>query len=377
MAIATFDKSKPGDINFGIGQPAPDLMPVDLFGDFATSFFSNAMPEDFNYGAVDGDPRFLSALSKFLSTSYNTSVSPQSLFLTAGNSHGIDLVCERFTKPEDTILVEEASYFLAFPIFRDRQLNVISVPTDSDGVIIDRLEEAVKKYHPRAVYVIPDFNNPTGVSLSTCRRVDLTNLSKLHDFILISDDAYQMLSYTETSSQAMGTLVDAGNVVSLGTFSKILAPGFRVGWIQSSHILIEKIRETGWLNSGGSVSHFGSQIVRYGLESGKQEKHLQYLLRCYRSRVTAMHDALLHYLGNELTWEKPLGGYFFWLALNSKKDVKPMREESLRRRTGFQPGSLFSCDAHLNHYMRLSFSHYTEDQIWEGISRLAPIIKSN
>ena len=377
MAIATFDKSKPGDINFGIGQPAPDLMPVDLFSDFATSFFSEATPEDFNYGAVGGDPGFLSALSKFLSTSYEIAVSPQSLFLTAGNSHGIDLVCERFTKPGDTILVEEASYFLAFPIFKDRQLNVISVPTDVNGVIVDQLEAAVKKHHPTVVYVIPDFNNPTGVSLSTCRRLELVNLSKLHDFVLISDDAYQMLSYTDASNQAMGALVDAGNVISLGTFSKILAPGFRVGWIQSSERLLEKIRETGWLNSGGSVSHFGSQIVRYGLESGKQEKHLQYLLSCYRGRVTAMHDALLHHLGNELTWEKPLGGYFFWLALNSKKDVGIMREESLSSRTGFQPGSLFSCDADLNHYMRLSFSHYTEDQIWEGVSRLAPIIKSN
>ena len=154
MSISTFDKSKPGDINFGIGQPASDLMPVDLFSNFATSFFSQAMAEDFNYGPVGGDPRFLSALSKFLSTSYKIAVSPKSLFLTAGNSHGIDLVCDRFTKPGDTILVEEASYFLAFPIFKDRQLNVISVPTDVNGVIVDQLETAVKKYHPSAVYVI-------------------------------------------------------------------------------------------------------------------------------------------------------------------------------------------------------------------------------
>ena len=377
MAIATFDKSKPGDINFGIGQPAPDLMPVDLFSEFANSFLCKAIPEDFNYGAVGGDPRFLSALSGFLSTSYNITVNPKSLFLTGGNSHGIDLVCERLTKPGDTILVEEASYFLAFPIFKDRHLNVISVPTDENGVIIDQLEIAVRKHRPRAVYVIPDFNNPTGVSLSTKRRAELAALSMLHDFVLISDDAYQMLSYKDVPEQAMGALVNKGNVVSLGTFSKILAPGFRVGWIQSSDRLLENIRESGWLNSGGSVSHFGSQVVRYGLESGKQEKHLQHLLRCYGMRVNAMHDALLQYLGDDLTWEKPSGGYFFWLALNSRKDAEALREASLHSRTGFQPGSLFSSDGSLKHYLRLSFSHYTEDQIWEGISRLAPILKSN
>ncbi len=376
MTIPTFDKSQPGTINFGIGQPAPDLMPVNLFSEFIESFLSNAIPEDFNYGPADGDPRILSALSKFLSASYNIEVNSQSLFLTGGNSHGIDLVCERFTKPGDTILVEEASYFLAFPIFKDRQLNVISVPTDADGLIVDRFEAAVKKHHPSAVYLIPDFNNPTGISLSTSRRIELTNLSKLHDFVLISDDAYQMLSYTDASNQPMGTLVNEGNVVSLGTFSKILAPGFRVGWIQSSEKLLKKIRQIGWLNSGGSISHFASNIVRCALESGKQDKHLQYLLCKYRSRASAMHDALLHHLGDELTWERPLGGYFFWLASNSRRNVDTIREESLRCRTGFQPGSLFSCDADLSHYMRLSFSHYTEDQIWEGISRLAPILKT-
>ncbi len=377
MTIATFDKSESGTINFGIGQPAPDLMPVKLFSEFTRSFLSNATPEDFNYGPVGGEPRVLSALSKFLSTSYNIEVNPQSLFLTGGNSHGIDLVCERFTKPGDTILVEEASYFLAFAIFQDRQLNVISVPTDADGLIIDQLEVAVKKYHPSAVYVIPDFNNPTGISLSTKRRAELTDLSKQHDFVLISDDAYQMLSYTNTSYQAMGTFVNEGNVISLGTFSKILAPGFRVGWIQSSEILLEKIRQTGWLNSGGSVSHLGSHIVRCALESGEQDKHLQYLLTQYSSRASAMHDALLHHLGDELIWQRPQGGYFFWLASKSRRDLEVFRGESLRCKTGFQPGSLFSCGAELNHYMRLSFSHYTEDQIWEGISRMAPILKSN
>ncbi len=375
MAIATFDKSKSGDINFGIGQPAHDLMPVEFFNEFFSTFLSQAIPEDFNYGAIVGESRFLKALSRFLSESYNASVNPDSLFLTGGSSQAIDFVCSRFTEPGDTILVEDASYFLAFPIFREHHLNIASVQTDENGVIIEELEKAVIKYRPRAIYIVPSYNNPTGVSLSLDRRQQLVSLSREYDFLLISDDAYQLLSYSMDSPLAMGTFIEDGNVISLGTFSKILAPGFRVGWIQCNSTLIENLLESGWINSGGAVSQLSSQLVRSALETGQQDKHLDFLIDKYGSRLEAMHSALHHFLGDLASWNKPSGGYFFWLSLNSDIDTRILREKALEIGSGFQPGALFSPSGDFKNYLRLSFSHYNEAQIWDGVARLASILR--
>ena len=154
--------------------------------------------------------------------------------MTAGVSQALDLICTLLTRPGDTIIVEEPSYFLALRIFRDHHLNIVGTPMDENGLVIPELEERVKKYNPKLVYTIPVYHNPTGVTLSADRREDLVRLSAKHDFLIVADEVYQLLAYTDTPPPPMVFFDTAERVISLGSFSKILAPGLRLGWMHAS-----------------------------------------------------------------------------------------------------------------------------------------------
>lgn len=373
----TFDtRPPPGTVNFGVGQPSDDLLPVDLMREAASAFLSAAQPRQLNYGEREGDPLFRTALADFLGPEYRQAVAPDSLFLTAGNSQALDFVCSVFTRPGDTVIVEEPSYFLAFRIFEDHGLNIVSVPVDRDGMDIDSLESVLTRIKPSLVYTIPSFNNPAGISMSAGRRSRLADLSREHGFIVAADEVYQLLWFEQPPPPAMGTLIDQGNVLSLGSFSKILAPGLRLGWIQCGTALRERILDSGVVNSGGSFNHFTSLVVREVLASGSQQDLLEHLRASYAARAAAMQEALQEHLAGLARWSRPGGGYFFWLELTSGRDTAALREKAPSYQVGFQPGVNFSCRGTLGHCMRLSFAHYGENDIRQGVARLDRLLRT-
>jgi DNA-binding transcriptional MocR family regulator len=372
MAVrATFDSNPPpGCINMGIGQPSGDLTPPALFHELSERFFAATTPADFNYGDPRGDPQFIASLAGFVERNYGQAVSTENLFLTGGNSQALDLVCERFTQPGDTVFVEEPCYFLAYQILLDHGLELVPIPVDADGMRLDVFEELLKTRHPALVYTIPSFSNPTGRTLSRARRERLAELSREHDFIVAADEVYQLLGYDGTVPPAMGTLIDRGNVISMGTFSKILAPAFRCGWIQASPELVGRILDSGWVTSGGAVNQMASLIVRQGIDSGALERHLGFLRGAYGARRDAMHAALGAHCGGIARWERPLGGYFFWLELAEGVDTAALKPGALAAGTGFQPGPVFSGPGGFRNCLRLSFAYYNEADITEGVARL-------
>jgi len=370
----TFDgEPPPGTINLGIGQPSADLLCVDLFREASESFFSNAQPHELNYGVLAGDERFLETLAGYLSEGYDAPVKPESLFVTGGNSQALDLVSTVFSKPGETVFVEEPSYFLAFQIFSDHGLNVVSVPIDADGMRIDALEALLEEHDPALLYTIPSYHNPGGQCMSAERRARLIELSQEHDFLIVADEVYQLLHYYDAPPPAFGTMIESDTVLSLGSFSKILAPGVRLGWIQTSPRMRKRLVTAGFVNSGGSINHFSSHIVRHAIDLGLQQAHVRMLQRTYRSRVEAMHDALQSHFGELATWQRPDGGYFFWLRFADDVDTALVRQRARELQTGFQPGAVFSNDGGLGNFLRLSFAHYAEDDIREGIARLRPL----
>ena len=371
----TFDSSPdPGTINFGVGQPSSDLLPVELMRAASDSFLSLAQPNEFNYGARQGDVRFRETLASFLSKGYEEPVSSGSLFVTCGNSQALDFICALFTRPGDTVIVEEPSYFLAFRIFTDHGLNIISVPVDEDGLNIDRLEKVLEHSQPRLLYTIPSYHNPGGQTMSLERRQRLAALSREHSFLIAADEVYQLLHYYDPPPAALGTMTDTGSILSLGSFSKILAPGLRLGWIQTSPDLMGKLMDSGAVNSGGSFNHFTSHIVRHAIELGLQDAFLRQLRDAYRRRVEVMDEVLHEHIGQLASWKRPEGGYFFWLKFHDSVDIAELRRHAPDFNTGFQPGENFSAHAGLQNYMRLSFAHYNEDAIIEGIKRLANLL---
>ena len=372
----TFDgEPPPGVINLGIGQPAIDVLPLDLLRLATEDFLSVAQPKELNYGERQGDIRFRESLANFLSLEYKAEATADSLLLTCGNSQALDFVCERFTKPGDTVFVEQPAYFLAFQIFRDHGLNIVPLEMDEGGLVIESLEEALQKTKPALLYTIPSFSNPGGQCLSKERRERLVDLSREHNFVIAADEVYQSLSYFGDVPPALGTMIDRGNVISMGTFSKIMAPGLRLGWIQAPEHLMKVALNSGWVNSAGSVNHFTSHIVRHAIDLGVQQTFIKKLCVTYRDRVLAMDEALHQHLSNKAKWTRPDGGYFFWLELTEDIDAKKLRANSFDYGIGFQPGEDFSSIGAFKNYIRLSFAHYDEDQLKDAIGRLALCIE--
>jgi DNA-binding transcriptional MocR family regulator len=369
--VVTFDGAPPpGTINFGVGQPSADLLPVDLVKRASESFLAAAQPFELNYGAPRGDARFLESLAGFLSSHYGCAATAKSLFVTGGNSQAIAMMSTVFAKPGDTVFVEEPSYFLAFQIFRDHGLNIVSIPIDDDGPRIEALEQALTEHSPAFLYTIPSYHNPTGHCSSASRRQEVVELAQKHEFLIVADEPYQLLHYFGKPPPAYGTMTDSGVVVSLGSFSKILAPAMRLGWIQTSDALIEKLLTIGFIHSGGCINHISSHIARHAIDNGLLDKHIEKLRNVYRGRVEAMDGALHRHFDGLAEWSRPDGGYFFWLRFDESINTVLLRNKARERETGFTAGSLFSSERKLTNYVRLSFAHYDEDDIHEGISRL-------
>lgn len=360
-----------GMIDLGIGQPSPSLLPLNMLDKAARHRLSQADPSLLAYGAEPGDGFFRLALAEWLTKHYGATVNADHLFVTTGASQGLDLICTLFTQPGDTVLVEEPSYFLALRILADHRLKVISLPMDNDGLSLEALEEALAEHRPVFLYTVPVFHNPSGITLSATRRRRLIELSEQHDFLIVADEVYQLLAYTAAPPPPLISFDRLGTVLSLGSFSKILAPGLRLGWLQGQPALLDRFINSGLLDSGGGLNPFTSAIVRSAIESGSQEKHLSQLNHVYRQRAAALSSALHRLLPKIVTFMEPDGGFFIWIQLPETIDVERLLPDLHRRHINIQPGVKFSSQGGLRNYARLCFAYYDTEDLAEGVARLA------
>jgi len=365
----------PGMIDLGIGHPSPMLLPMEVMRRAAEHRLDDDDPSYLAYGAEQGDGKFRTALAQFLSRHYRFAVEPDNLFITAGVSFGLDLICTLFTQPGDTIFVEEPTYFLALRIFADHGLNIVGIPMDAEGLMIDALEEQLTRYQPVFLYTIPTFQNPASVVLSESRRQNLVALGRKYRFLIIADEVYHLLSYAEAPPSPMARYAESAIVLSLGSFSKILAPGLRLGWIQGEGSLLERFIRCGLLDSGGGLNPFTSGLVRSVLEGGFQDDHLQFLKRTYTKRMGALSNALTQHLPDAIDFIKPGGGYFIWLRLPEGIDAQELLPNAQERNVRYQPGVKFSSQKGLTNYLRLSFSYYDSLDLEKGARSLSEVFR--
>ena len=367
----TAQVSVPPDlIHFGVGQPGFDLLPLDLMERAAVHRLGQGEPALLQYGMEAGGDHFRQVLADFLSRRYGTAVSPDYLFTTNGISQALDLLCTLLTQPGDTIFVEEPTYFLALDIFRDHHLRIVTIPINNDGLIIEALEEKLKTGKPVFLYTIPTFQNPSGTTLSLERRQRLVKLSQTYGFYVLADEVYHLLGYTAVPPQPLFHISDSDQIISLGSFSKILAPGLRLGWIEAAPLLLERLAASGLLQSGGGLNPFTSEIVRSLLEQGWQDEFLAKLRTIYQSRAAALSQALRHYLPDVAQFTEPDGGFFIWVKLLQVADTAVLLEQLRPFHVAYHPGSKFSAQGSLRQYLRLSFAFYDEAVLEEGVRRL-------
>jgi len=363
-----------GWIDFGVGQPDVNILPLEHLAEAATHQFELKDHNILQYGIQQGNSAFRISLAKFLSTQYGAAVDPDHLFITAGISQALDLICALHTRPGDTVIVEEPSYFLALRIFADYKLKIIGTPIDENGLIIEALEENLVKYKPIFIYTIPTFHNPSGVTLSASRREKLINLSEKYDCLIVADEVYQMLAYTSTPPQPMTYYDSSKRVISLGSFSKILAPGLRLGWMHTKPSLLEPFITCGYLESGGGLNPFVSSIVSSIIELGLQKDYLHFLKQTYHARMVTLSQALRQHIP-ALKFTDPQGGYFIWSCLPEGTDTEILLNAAHKHQVGFQTGIRFSSAKGLRNYLRFCFAFYEEDILLEGVKRLSRIIR--
>jgi len=360
-------------IDFGIGQPQVDMLPIEELEKATHHLFQQKDRNILQYGMQQGNGNFRASLAQFLSRLYEKAVDPDHLLITAGTSQALDMICALKTQPGDTVIVEEPSYFLALRIFADYKLNVIGTPIDENGIIIEALEERVGKYKPVFIYTIPVFHNPSGVTLSDRRRKALIGLSEKYDFFVVADEVYQLLTYTSTPPPPMTYYDTSERVFSLGSFSKILAPGLRLGWMQAKPGLIAPYIECGYLDSGGGLNPFVSSIVNSMLELSLQENYLEFLKKTYNDRMVTLCGALRELIPS-LHFTDPSGGYFVWSRLPEGADSEAKLAAAGKHKVGFQPGIKFSCSNGLRNYVRLCFAFYGKKDLLKGVERLSRVI---
>ncbi len=373
-----------GVVDLGWGHPSPRLHPTDALAVAAQSVLGQRSAVPLQYGAVQGFGPLLESLAAYLSTqdAYGGAVAPESLFLTAGASAAIDLAATLYATAGDTVIVEEPTYYLIEQIFVDHGLNVVGVPTDADGLDTDALETMLASDRlpkPRLLYTIPTYQNPNGSVLPLQRRRHLVELAQRHGFTVIADEVYQLLHYGPPPPPPMAMLDDSpdGCVISLGSFSKILSPGMRLGWVHASPNVVRRFVDSGVAASGGGLSHFSATLAHEMLETGMLPDHIDTLRQVYGQRHDDVADLLHSECSDSVEFTPPGGGYFYWLTLNNGVNTDALLASAREAGVSYRPGTAFSSSGGFTDALRVSISLYESDELADGLRRLAAAIRAN
>lgn len=364
---------RPGVIDLGPGHPSDDLLPLDLTRSAAESLLAGAHAEFLQYGTEPGTESFRSLLAATIRTETGVETDPDALFVTAGASQALDILCTLYTRPGQAVLVAEPTYFLALEVFADRDLKVVPVPCDEAGPVIPELEAALATHRPALFYLVPSFANPTGVTLSEERREAVVAVTEGSGTLVVADEVYRFLQFAGSPPAGMADL-GAQHVVSLNSFSKTLAPGFRLGWFAGSEKVLQRIAGSGYLRSGGGLNPFVAALVGELLASGQFSRHLAQLRTVYGRRAAALVEALRTH-APQLEFVEPAGGYFIWARLPGA-DPERLRSAAQEHGADFAPGAAFSTGGRHADHLRLSFSHYSPEELAEGARRLGEAVRA-
>jgi DNA-binding transcriptional MocR family regulator len=327
------------------------------------------------YGSGQGDETLREQIVEIMSLE-GISAHPDDIVVTTGSQQAVDLVAKIFLNPGDVVVAEAPSYVGALGVFRAHEADVVHVDMDSDGIIPSLLDSTLTRLkaegrHVKFIYLIPNFHNPAGVTLSAERRPQVVEIARRHHVLILEDNPYGLLGFDSEPLPAMRSLSDDG-VIYLGSFSKTLSPGFRIGWAVAPHAVREKLvlaSEAAILCPSNASQLAISAYLDHHDWLGQIKKYREQ----YRERRDAMIAALEEYIP-EATWNVPAGGFYTWVQLPEGLDSKSMLPRAITARVAYVSGTAFYFDGRGADHMRLSFCYPTPDRIREGVRRLAGVV---
>lgn len=353
-------------LHLGIGQPDPQLLPTDLFANGKLEW------SDLAYGEQQGSAQFRHSLARWMQSQHVQEITPDQLFITNGSSNALYLICQQFTKPGDTVLVESPTYFIARTLFEEFGLNIIEVELEADGIDAGDLEHKIREHDAKFFYCIPTYHNPTGITYSNAKRKAVCRIAKEYDCIVVADEVYQYLYFGEQPPKPLALTDLSAPVFSIHTFSKVLAPGLRLGWMLSFDERINQLVNSALLKSGGGLAPVQSAWVQTLLKRNQLDHYLNDLRETYASRKSVLIEGLNDVAENTLQCD---GGYFIWMKLPSGLSCDDIHHDCKQVGVDFMPGSLFTDASWAKHYVRLCFALYDKADLKQAAERLKSIIK--
>ena len=373
MKLAT----RPDIISFAGGMPNNDLFPVAEVDEIILNMNPDIKKVAFQYGPTSGYPPLLETLKKYLK-SKGLPVDTHRLMITTGSLQAINILGMEFIDPGDLVLTENPSFIGGIAVFKAFQANIKGVPLQHDGLDLEALKEILATEQPKLLYIIPNFHNPAGIIYSTEKRKKLLELLKDKNVLLLEDDAYNELYFSEKARQLTKPLMamnhDGVTMVYTGSFSKILGPGFRLGWMLAPPDIYEKAQI---IKQGidACSPNFTQVIANEFMQKGYLEQYLNKIRKEYAGRKQLMQKALKECMPKEVTWTEPEGGFYFWLKLPQHMDATDILKESIAKGAVFVTGKTFDPEAKHNNYIRLAFSNMNKKDIEKGIQIISDAIK--
>ncbi|CAN5174788.1 PLP-dependent aminotransferase family protein [soil metagenome] len=367
--------SRPEVVSLAGGMPFVSALPKELVSGAMERVMRDSGPAALQYGSGQGLPALREQILEVMALE-GIRAGVDDLVVTTGSQHALELITKLFVNPGDVVLAEAPSYVTALTVFKSFQAEVAHVAMDEFGLVPQALRETIARVRAEGkpikfLYTIPTFSNPAGVTLTWERRLEVLEICRSNDILVLEDNPYGLLYFEGQPPHAMRSVEDDG-VVYLGTFSKTLAPGFRVGWALAPHAIREKIilaNEAAVL----SPSSFTQYVIHEYLSGADWKGQINTFRGVYRERRDAMLTALDDYLP-DLSWTNPSGGFYVWVTLPENLDSKSMLPRAVKELVAYTPGTAFYADGSGRNKIRLSFCYPTPDFIREGIRRLSTVI---
>ena len=369
--------SRPEIVSLAGGMPNLSALPMEMMAEVVQKLVLTNGMEALQYGSGQGHPKLREQICDVMALE-GIRAHPDDVIVTTGSQQALDLISRIFIDPGDVVLVEAPSYVGALGTFQQYEAFVVHVAMDENGLIPENLRAAIASCKNagrkiKFIYLIPNYQNPAGVSLPALRRTEILDICRAHDIFVVEDNPYGLLGFDKPSPDAMRA-EDSENVIYLGSFSKTIAPGFRVGWALVPQSLKEKLV----IAAESSIlcpSNFAQLAISGYLADQPWRDQIQSFTQLYKDRRDAMLEALEEYFPKEASWTVPAGGFYIWVTLPEGLNTKTMMPAAIVAKVAYVPGSAFYADGLGSREMRLAYCYPTVDRIRDGIKALGGVIK--